>query len=202
MAVHLDDRIVIRVGEILDRPIHARGKIVLKSLAPAPDRRLIGGVTADRICGCQAEEAIAPLRPDRPRLARRGAQHVAATPAAPVRVIARLQPVGDQSEERWGIALHDEHEARIMRAERALAHIGIEPFVGDRGEIGALAVAVEMVARNASPGGAGVVGAVGVGGADHVEQARKRVPDPRPGIVLVADRIDRQLRHQRRELVL
>jgi hypothetical protein len=41
LSIQDDFRIVICVGKILDRPVHARGKVVLISLAPAPDRCLI-----------------------------------------------------------------------------------------------------------------------------------------------------------------
>src|SRR5215469_13041368 len=43
-AVHHEFRIVIRMREVLHGPVHARGKFILISLPPTPDRRLIGNV--------------------------------------------------------------------------------------------------------------------------------------------------------------
>src|SRR5262249_53482937 len=41
LPIHDDRRVMVRVSVRLDRPIHARGEIILKGCAPAPDRRLV-----------------------------------------------------------------------------------------------------------------------------------------------------------------
>ena len=43
-AVHDDARVVVRLGRRLDRPVHARGEVVLERRPPSPDRGLVGRV--------------------------------------------------------------------------------------------------------------------------------------------------------------
>ena len=42
VAVHHHAWVMVRMGKIFDRPIHPRRKVVLESVSPAPDARLVG----------------------------------------------------------------------------------------------------------------------------------------------------------------
>lgn len=89
------------------------------------------------------------------------AQHIAPAPAAPAGIVSELQTVGDQAQETWRVAFHDEQVMRIARAERPLANVVIKPFVRHGGKIGARAVAVIDVARDARPCSRPVFAAIG-----------------------------------------
>jgi hypothetical protein len=74
LPVHHQLGIVVGVGVVFDRPVHACGKIALIGLAPTPDRGLVGDMllaimSDNAILRRGAGEQIAALRPDRVRLA-------------------------------------------------------------------------------------------------------------------------------------
>ena len=94
-----------------------------------------------------------------------------------------------------------QHGHRIQLAERTLAaDVGVDPRVGERGEVRAGRVLVEAVAADAGPRRVGVLIAVGRRRQRDVVQRRKLPPNPRAGIVLIGDRVDAQLRDERVEL--
>ena len=120
----LDDGRMIGLGVGLDRPVHARGEVVLIRRAPAPDRRLVAGVPA----AVHAEDFVFGVAPERPgfRLVEplpqsRRVELVAAAPTAPVRVLRIAKAVVDEMQETRRVAFHQEFCGRVLRAERSLA---------------------------------------------------------------------------------
>ena len=158
---------MVGVGEVFDGPIHARGEVVLEGFAPAPDGGLVGDVlravdSGHGVLRGDAHEFVATLGPDGMGLAVGLAIDVAAAPSAPVGPAPGVEAIVDEAEVGRRVAFHDEQEARIKFAERAFAaDVGLEPLVGDGGEVGAGSIAVVGVAADASPGGVVVLAAVG-----------------------------------------
>src|SRR6185503_13425687 len=114
---------VIRSAEFFHGPVHARREVVLKSLAPAPHRGLVGQVApavdaGHFIARGDAGIRIAALRPEGPRLTARQEPEVAATPATPTRIAVGLEAIADEVQERRRVALHDVFEFRVGRAQR------------------------------------------------------------------------------------
>ena len=156
--VHDRTRIVVRVAHVLDGPVHARREVVLEGTPPPPDRRLVRGVAAavgadDRVARVVAPGIrIAALRPRRPRLAVVLTPDVAPAPPAIRRAHRAAQPVVDQPEERRRVAFVNAAGERIELAERTLAaNVRVDPFRGERPEVGAGAVAIEAIAADAGP---------------------------------------------------
>ena len=193
LAVHHQLRIVVGMGEVFDRPLHAGGKVVLVGLAPAPDGGLVGDVhqsimSDNAILRSGAGKQIATLCPDGVRLAVGLPVDIAASPAAPVRPAPGAQAVVDQPQVRRRIPFHDEQEAGIYFAQRTLgADILVQPLIGYQAGIGPGAVAVIKVAANAGPGGVHVLFSVWVAGFDDVDQRRKLAANPGTCVVLVGD---------------
>ena len=74
LTIHRDYRIMVRLGESFDCPIHPRGEFILKRRPPAPDRHLIRDMgfavhSGDAVLRSDTQEEIATLCPDRMRLA-------------------------------------------------------------------------------------------------------------------------------------
>src|SRR5262245_12899942 len=120
-----------RIG--LDRPVHARGEIVLIRRAPPPDRRLVARVPV----AVHAQYFVFGVRPERPRLrfveplsrARR-VKLVSSAPTAPVGMFRIAETGVDEKEEARRIAFHEERGLRMLRAERPLAaDVPIEPGI-------------------------------------------------------------------------
>ena len=124
-AIHLHQRPMAGVGKVGHRPRHARGKVVLIGLAPAPDRRLVRSMLLPirpdhRILRVATAQLVAALAPEGMRLAMRLPIDVASAPAAPVRPPIGIQAVVDQPQKRWRVPLHDVRHARIDLAQRPL----------------------------------------------------------------------------------
>src|ERR1700761_2809145 len=107
LSVHYRNRIVIGMSVIRDGPRHTRCKIILKSLPPAPDRRLVGNILL-AICandsileGCMCK-LIASLRPDGVRFAIGLAVNVTPPPPAPIRPPICIQAIINKPEKRRG----------------------------------------------------------------------------------------------------
>jgi hypothetical protein len=104
-TVHDDGRIVVRFVPALDRPVHARGEIVLERLPPPPDGGLVGGIrrstgAGDRVARVVAARVgVAALRPERTRLPVEAAPDVAAAPPAKRGAHRAGEAVVDQAEE-------------------------------------------------------------------------------------------------------
>src|SRR5262245_56584413 len=95
LPIHDDRRVMVRVSVRLDRPIHARGEIMLKGCAPPPDRRLVRHISFtigadDGVLRGDPPEEIAALRPDRTCLAVWPPIDVAPAPAAPARIAIEI----------------------------------------------------------------------------------------------------------------
>ncbi len=184
---------MVGVGVVVDGPIHAGCEVVLKGSAPAPDggriRDVLFSVDADDcVLRRDAAKLVASLRPDGMGFAMGLAVDVASAPASPVRPPIAVQAVVDEAEPGRRIAFHDEHEARVHLAERTLAaNVGIEPLIGDGGEVGACSVAIVGVAADAGPGGIVVLVAGLIGGFNDVEEVGEFAPDPWACVVLVGD---------------
>lgn len=135
-----------RVGSatLVDSPLHAGGKVVLVGLPPAPDGGELAEVClvvdADGPVGGVAEGALG---------ARGDHQDVAAAPAAPLRVLGRVEPVGDEAQEGRGVALHDEGPVEVVRAQGPDADVLLEPLVAHQRRVWAALVEVpEELARD------------------------------------------------------
>src|SRR5215470_19557256 len=174
LPIHDDRRVMVRVSVRLDRPIHARGEIMLKGCAPAPDRRLIRHIgfaigADDGVLRGDPPEEIAALRPDRARLAIRLPIDVASAPAAPTRIAIAIEAIVREAEKGGSVPFHNESELRIELTKRAFGpDVGFQPFIGDRGRIGARAVPVIIVSADACPRGVIVLTAVGAARFDNV----------------------------------
>src|SRR6185503_6966185 len=80
----------------------------------------------------------------------------------------------------------------IQRAERSLlAHVFIDPRLGDGREVGTGAVSIELVAGNAGPRGDVIV--VRVTRSGDVMKPWKLSSQPRAGVILIGDRVDPEL---------
>src|SRR5690242_19755309 len=96
------------------------------------------------------------------RLAKRLPVNVAPAPAAPARIAIAVEAVVREAEERGRVAFHNESELRIVLAQRAFgANVFFQPFVGDRGPVGARAIPVILVPADARPRGVQVFATVG-----------------------------------------
>src|SRR5215471_9177158 len=109
---------VIGVGGVADRPFHARGKVVLKGVAPAPNRGLVRYVVASigpthRVLGGDAGKEVSALSPDRVGFAPRRPPEITTPPTSPIRPPVRVQPVVDQAQKRRRVSFHDEQEPRV-----------------------------------------------------------------------------------------
>src|SRR5262249_21809864 len=167
LPIHDDRRVMVCVGVRFDRPIHARGEIILKGRAPAPNRRLIRHISlaigaGDGVLRGDPWEKIAALRPDRARLAIRLPIDVASSPATPTRIAIAVEAVVREAEKGGRVAFHNKCELRIELAQRALgSDVFFQPFVSDSGRIGARAIPVISVSADACPGGVIVFAAIG-----------------------------------------
>src|SRR5579885_2182904 len=115
LPIHHNYGIVVRMRIIPNSPVHACGKVILESLAPAPDRCLVGDILATvsthhRVLRSHAPEFVPALCPDRMRLAIWLPVDIAPAPSAPIGSAPWSQAVIDQVQERRRIALHNEHE--------------------------------------------------------------------------------------------
>ena len=81
-----------------------------------------------------------------------------------------------------------------------LRMLRVDPLVGERREVRARRVLVEAIAADAGPRREVVLIAIGRRRQGDVVQRRKLAPNPRPGVVLIGDRVDAQLRDERVEL--
>lgn len=132
-------------GARVHGPLHARGKVVLKGLAPAPD----GGVAAEEGAVIDTDGPVGGVAVE-PLGARGVGGDVAAAPAAPLGVLGRVEAVGEQAEEGRGVALHDVGPVEVVRAQGADADVPLEPVVRDEGEVRAALVEVaELFPRDA-----------------------------------------------------
>src|SRR5262245_39403242 len=191
LPIHNDRRVMICVSVGFDRPIHARGELMLKGRAPAPDRGLIRHVrlavgAGDRVLRGDPPEKIAALRPDRARLAVRLPIDVASAPTAPARIAIAVEAVVREAEKGGSVAFHYESEIRIELAQRAFcADIFFQPFVGDCGRIGARAIPVISVSADARPRGVIVFIPIRAARFDDVMQAGEFTANPGTGVVLI-----------------
>lgn len=133
-----------RVGRIIDSPLHARGKVVLVGLPPAPDAGELAEVglvvDADGPVGRVAVGALC---------ARGHHQDVAAAPSAPLNVLGGVEAVGDEAQERRGVALHDEGPVEVVRAQGPDADVLLQPLVAHERRVWAALVEVsEELARD------------------------------------------------------
>src|SRR5262245_19484671 len=191
LPIHDDRRVMVRISVRLDRPIYARGEIMLKGCAPSPDRRLVRHISFaigsdDGVLRGEPPEEIAALRPDRARLAIRLPIDVASAPTAPARIAVAIEAIVREAEKGRRVPFHNESELRIELTQRAFgADVCFQPFVGDRGWIGALAVPVISVSVDACSRGVIVFAAVGTARFDNVMQAGELTTNPWAGVVLI-----------------
>jgi hypothetical protein len=90
---------------------------------------------------------------------------------------------------------------RIQRAERSLApNVRVHPLVGEGREVGARRVLVEAVAADSGPCRGGVLVTVGRRRHRDVVERREFPAQPRPGVVLIGNGVDAQLRDDCLEL--
>lgn len=133
-----------RVGRIVNGPLHARGKVVLVGLPPAPDAGKLAevGLVVDAD-GPVSRVAVGAL------CARGHHQDVAAAPSAPLNVLGGVEAVGDEAQERRGVALHDEGPVEVVRAQGPNADVLLEPLVAHERRVRAALVEVsEELARD------------------------------------------------------
>ena len=105
-------------------------------------------------------------------------------------------------EEAGGIAFHDKGPCGIFRAEGSVVGSNVfeQPLVGDDRRVRS-AEPMPAIATDAGPGSV-VIGIAGMDtGADDVEKFREGFPQPRAGIVLIADGIDPEFCHECGNLV-
>ena len=91
---------VIGFVKRLQRPVHTRGKVVLKGFTPAPNGRLIRCVlvainTGNGIFGIDAVKQVTTLCPDSAWFAGGLPPQIAAAPASPTGVAKSIQSIGD-----------------------------------------------------------------------------------------------------------
>src|SRR5262245_46293474 len=202
LPIHDDRRVMVRVSVRLDRPIHARGEIMLKGRAPAPDRRLIRHISFaidanDGVLRGDPPEEIAALRPDRTCLAVWPPIDVAPAPAAPARIAIAIENIVREAEKGGRVALHNESELRIELTQRAFgADVRFQPFVGDRSRICARAIPVISVSADACPCGVIVFATVGTARFDNVMQAGELTTNPGAGVVLIRNRADPEFKQE------
>src|SRR5262249_29691023 len=111
---------------------------------------------------------------------------VASAPTAPARIAIAIEAVVREAEKGGSVPFHNESELRIDLTQRAFgADVCFQPFVGDRGRIGARAIPVISVSADACPRGVIVLAAVVTARYDNVMQAGELTTNPWAGVVLI-----------------